>query len=286
LETDDVQGAISMDAQPATAPAAEEASREYLGQWNRLVSTTNWEKGRIIAQWRQALAAAGASPLECSDEAWSRRAGHVSGQHVGRLRRVYERFGGVFADYQGLYWSHFQAALDWTDAEMWLEGAVQNSWSISQMRFARWEVLGKPASERPQDEDVVAAELDEDAPPADAADGENLKAASQTIREAPVGPDFAQGPDFGDEDGTPTGDAAVPFDGDPSAYAGDGEAAALVRPFADLPPLPADVQDAFDQFKLAILRHKLADWSEIARDHVLATLDALKQLALAPSDAA
>ena len=119
-----------MDAEQTVETfVAEEAGREFLGQWNRLVSTTNWEKGRIIANWRQALVAAAAQPQEYSDEAWSRQVGNVSGQHVGRLRRVYERFGAVRNDYSGLYWSHYQAALDWDDAEMWLEGAVQNRWS-------------------------------------------------------------------------------------------------------------------------------------------------------------
>ena len=75
-----------------------------------------------------------------SDEAWSREVGGVSPQHVGRLRRTYERFGAVHKQYPGLYWSHFQAALDWPDAEMYLEGAVQNDWSVSQMRNQRWEV--------------------------------------------------------------------------------------------------------------------------------------------------
>ena len=35
--------------------AVVEASTEYVGRWNRLISTTNWEKGRIIAEWRAAL---------------------------------------------------------------------------------------------------------------------------------------------------------------------------------------------------------------------------------------
>ncbi len=44
------------EEQAATdTPVIEEASAEYLGRWNRLVSTTNWEKGRIISQWREAL---------------------------------------------------------------------------------------------------------------------------------------------------------------------------------------------------------------------------------------
>ncbi len=31
-----------------TTTVAEQTSQEFLGRWQRLVSTTNWEKGRII----------------------------------------------------------------------------------------------------------------------------------------------------------------------------------------------------------------------------------------------
>jgi len=54
------------------------------------------------------------------------------------------------------------------------------------------------------------------------------------------------------------------------------------RPFAELPSLPADVSDAFEAFKLCILRHKLAGWAEMSSADMLATLDALKELALSP----
>ena len=40
------------------------AATEYVGRWNRLVSTTNWEKGRIICEWREALRQAGRSVHE------------------------------------------------------------------------------------------------------------------------------------------------------------------------------------------------------------------------------
>ena len=109
----------------------ETTSQHYLGRWERLVSTTNWEKGRIICQWRQAVIDADARATEYGDEAWSRHVGNVTPQHVGRLRRVYDRFGRTAEAYPGLYWSHFQAALDWNDAEMWLEGALSNGWSVS-----------------------------------------------------------------------------------------------------------------------------------------------------------
>src|SRR5690349_2194053 len=124
-------------------------SEQYLGQWKRLVSTTNWEKGQIILQWREALIDAEVPASEYSDDAWSRRVGNVTPQHVGRLRRVFERFGNVRDDYNGLFWSHFQAALDWDDAELWLEGAVQNDWSISEMRHKRWETNGAIAENEP-----------------------------------------------------------------------------------------------------------------------------------------
>src|SRR5690242_18588727 len=100
---------------------ADETSQEFLGRWTRLVSTTNWEKGRIIHQWREALVVAEAPVELYSDEAWAARVNNVSGQHVGRLRRAFERFGSVYENYSGLFWSHFQAALEWDDAEMWLE---------------------------------------------------------------------------------------------------------------------------------------------------------------------
>ena len=87
-------------------------SQPFVGRWERLVSRTNWEKGRIIQQWRETLIAAGAPAVEYSDEAWSQRVKGVTGQHVGRLRRVALRFGGVFPKYKGLHWSHFQAAIE------------------------------------------------------------------------------------------------------------------------------------------------------------------------------
>ena len=85
----------------------------------------------------------------------------MTGQHAGRLRRVYQRFGATFEQFEGLYWSHYQAAVDWNDAEMWLEGAVQSRWSVSQMRHQRWDSLGQ-VEEQPVDEDIVLTELDED----------------------------------------------------------------------------------------------------------------------------
>lgn len=258
------------------------ASQPFVGQWNQLVSTTNWEKGRIILDWREALIDAQAPAVEYSDEAWSRRVGNVTGQHVGRLRRVYERFGSVTEQYDSLFWSHFQAALDWDDAEMWLEGAVQNSWSVSQMRRTRWETLGAVEADRPREEDVVASELDEDVEPT--LDGASERSNSSGSRGDVQSTPLHEGPDFGDEDG-PTGEKGDSAKSGASIYADDDarETIEFVRPFENLGDLPDDLAEAFEAFKLAILRHKQDSWEQISRDDVLASLDALKELARAPS---
>jgi hypothetical protein len=250
-------------------------SEQYLGQWKRLVSTTNWEKGQIIFEWRAALVATETPVSEYSDEAWSRRVGNVTPQHVGRLRRVFERFGSTREDYSGLFWSHFQAALDWDDAELWLEGAVQSEWSISEMRHKRWETSGAIAEEEPSDEQALDSPWDEDSDPVDGTD----------VTTGTMG--TVQSPERGNSEDDSDDDAA--FDDDSEAaeaapsYASE-PVAEVVRPFASLPPLPSDVNDAFEAYKLCILRHKMGGWQEFSREDMLASLEALKQLALAPAE--
>lgn len=268
----------------------DQTSQPYVGRWQRLVSTTNWEKGRIIYEWRAALVDAAAPATEYSDEAWSRLVGGVTGQHAGRLRRVYDRFGAVYTDYDGLYWSHFQATLDWEDAEMWLEGAIQNKWSVSKMRQQRWETMGAKG-DQPRTEDIVATELDEDfatvedvvseAPADHGTQTEVMRERSaDTFDDEPRSP---AGPDFGDEEDVPR--AANTVDGPDESHAVESAEAKpraeSVRPFADLPPLPDDLMLAMESFQVALLRHKANHWSDVSLATVLAHLDALKVLAQA-----
>lgn len=251
-------------------PALDQVYKRYVGQWNRLVSVTNWEKGRIICQWRDALVADDQPAREYSDEMWAQRVGNISSQHVGRLRRVFERFGESYESYQGLYWSHFLAALDWDDAEMWLQGAVENRWSVSAMRKKRWETLGASPEETPAEKDIIATEFDEDAdqPAAEIAEpdeepeDEQLKASLESVEA---------------EDDLPEED-------DEAESTLLADTVASVRPFETLPELPEDLGDAFESFKLAILRHKLEGWQDVSQQAVLETLDALKELAIAPSE--
>jgi hypothetical protein len=198
------------------------------------------------------------------------------------LRRVYERFGGVHQDYSGLYWSHFQAAIDWNDAEMWLEGAIQNRWSVADMRRERWQAFGGLEAERPQESDIVPAEVDEDS---DMPEARRLGLVDSNGRnssplDGSSGPRY-DGPDFGDEPVSAshqTGEALID-----SADRGRISAVPPVKPFADLPALPDDLSDAFENFKLGILRHKTGGWHDVSCADVLRSLDSLKALATAPA---
>lgn len=266
---------LTTDNPIALSERTNSESQPFVGQWNELVSTTNWDKGAIICQWRASLESAGVASAEYSDEAWSQLVGGVTPQHVGRLRRTAQRFGEVYRDYAGIYWSHFYAALEWDDAEMWLEGAVQNRWSVSAMRKQRWETLGQ-VGQSPDGEPVVTSELAEETQ--SLALSERPRNNDRDYVQGPV----HEGPDWGDAD-TPASSTAlqqgaasedVPFD-EPSP----ASTTPPVRPFESFDQLPDDVQDAATAFKIAIIRHKSEDWEEISQQDMLGLLDALKQLA-------
>jgi len=253
---------------------SQEQSQPFIGQWNQLISTTNWDKGVIICKWRESLIEMEATAAEYSDEAWAQLVGGVSSQHVGRLRRTSERFGHVFKEYEGLYWSHFYAGLDWDDAEMWLEGAIQNKWSISQMRHQRWETLGKVAEDKPQDSDIVTLEMAEETQ--SLALSEKTEATRNNDREYIEGP-VHEGPDFGD-DGEPSGKSSK-SDDDADEDSPKPSKPHQIRPFESFKDLPDDVMEAANEFKVVIIKHKLNEWEEIERKEMLGLLDALKQLA-------
>lgn len=270
-------------AQPKTpfSDAATEQSLAFIGKWNLLISTTNWDKGEIICTWRKSLTDAGASSGEYSDEAWSQLVGGVTAQHVGRLRRSFERFGHVYREYAGIFWSHFYAALDWEDAEMWLEGAVQSKWSVSRMRKQRWETLGELPEHEPRDSDIVTSELNEETQSLELSEGKR-----QNDRDYVEGP-VHEGPDFGDEqaNASENGSAGERYE-DVSNDGASGEApksSAGIRPFESFTDLPEDVEEAVNSFKVAIIRHKADEWSEISQADLTGVLDALKQLATIPS---
>ncbi len=252
-------------------------SEPFVGRWNLLISNTNWEKGKIILDWRGSLESQGAPVTEYSDEAWARCVGGVTAPHVGRLRRVFDRFGGEHESYPGLYWSHFLAALDWDDAPLWLEGAVRSGWSISEMRDQRWEAMGGKPEDKPKAADIIAADTDEDVVmPAQGGGNEGrYEDDPDGITAGPI----SEGSDFGDEPSMSDGNN----DDDTDHLEGAGSPS-LIQPFAGLPDLPPDMSEALEMFKLSIIRHKASGWTDIEPESVLKTLDGLKLLVTSRSE--
>jgi hypothetical protein len=129
----------------------------------------------------------------------------------------------------------------------------------------------------PRDNEESESEADDDYIPPHTRNEPRQSASSDRADESPI----PEGPDFGDED-------ALASDSEGTSMLSDDqhESIAFVQPFENLAELPPDFSDAFDAMKLAILRHKNESWQQITCGDVLAALDALKQLALAPSHTA
>jgi hypothetical protein len=256
-----------LDAQSLTV------TEPFVGQWNALISQTNWEKGKIISDWRRALIESGASTSAYSDETWSKQVGAVTSQHVGRLRRVSERFSEAQASFPGLYWSHFLAGLDWDDAELWLEGAMRSKWSISQMRKMRWEASGSDPQNAPRDEELITSEVDDDFDALKEQREEEQDREERDRIEA-SGP-LSEGPDFGEEEQDSDKSRADREDSGVETESFDASKD-MGNPFASLPNLPPDIADALELFKLSIVRHRSNHWTDVSQSCLLDVLDALK----------
>jgi len=277
VETPVENAALKIEATADLDPQAQTVTAPFVGQWNTLISQTNWEKGKIISEWRSALIASDASPSSFSDETWTKQVGAVTSQHVGRLRRVHERFGQTCTSYPGLYWSHFLAAIDWDDAELWLEGAMQSDWSISEMRKTRWESSGGDPKDGPKDEELITSEVDDDFDALTAVADEEFDREKRDRAES-SGP-LAEGPDFGEEDFEPSM-AGQSQPGDPAFESESFDASKEQgNPFVGLPNLPPDVSEAMEQFKLSIVRHRAGKWADISQKQLIDVLDALKLFA-------
>ena len=268
-----------------TSPAAIESetyeSETYIGQWHGLVSTTNWHKGQIIHEWRVSLNGFGGGGGASFDETWSQLVGGVSGQHVGRLRaRVRAIWGCLFAIWRSI--------LEPLSGRTRL-GRRRNvaggepSRRLVRRRHAAAAVgnLGSDPSDEPRDGDLIAVETDEDfvdgstaeKTPSTSSSGDLLVEDFAT-RKRKVPPDLilvtrTKFLHASNSQSPPETSAAH------RKRHGD-----LVRPFADLADLPDDLSEAFESFQLAILRHKAEEWQEVSLEDVLASLDALKSLAL------
>ncbi|MBO7708640.1 MAG: hypothetical protein J6S42_08170 [Thermoguttaceae bacterium] len=273
---------------PEKAPLINEIAIEFIGFWNRLISQTNWEKGKVIYSWRTRLVEAGLPRSVYSDEAIAQRIGGISSQHVGRLRRVYEKFGADDAPWRGekyksLYWSHFQAALDWDDAPRWLKKASVEALSVAQMRIARWEEYGAPADRKPKDSDIVASEPDEDVNPRNDSQAEFLDTVPVALSEEKdetkksAAPEETPSPDDEKPDNSTLLESKGSDEPWTSPVAPTGE---ILRAMGDFPALPDDLARPIAELKEAILNHKVSGWADVSQNDLVVWLGALRGLVL------
>ena len=268
-------------AQQETSPIIDQLSEPIVGKWNVLVSQTNWEKGELILRWRNELIAAELPNTVYSDESWARRVGNVTAQHVGRLRRTAERFSQEYQKFAGLYWSHFYTALEWDDAELWLEGAVQNDWSVAQMRMQRFEAIGASDDQKPREEDVFVSGIDEDMysrpQPQDRIEGRSAEIGAVNALErvddssSPVQvSDPPKKKEQTKKDKTKLAESAtlVPATGE------------ILKSLNTISEFPADLADSLELVKVAILNHKLAGWKSVSAEQVCKSLETLRMLAV------
>ena len=106
-------------------------SEEVLIQQARdAVSQCNWVVGECAAKWTARYAKGR------TDADFGQMVG-LSGDQIFQRRRVWERFGSVYTNFEGLKWSFFYVALTWDDAEDCLTWAREGDATVAEMRAWR-----------------------------------------------------------------------------------------------------------------------------------------------------
>lgn len=106
-------------------------SEEQLIQAARdAVSQCNWVVGECASKWVQRYARGR------TDADFGQMVG-LSGDQIYQRRRVWERFGELSSQYQGLKWSFFYVALNWDDAADCFAWAQEADATVAEMRAWR-----------------------------------------------------------------------------------------------------------------------------------------------------
>ncbi len=275
-------------------PRTQSCSQPFVRRWYELESFTAWERGRIIHQWRTELKRRGLPRTQYSDAAWCRLVGgRTSPQHVGRLRRVFDRFGQVYESYPGLYWSHFYAALDWDDAELWLQGAVENRWTVQQMQQQRARTLQQPPPPEPPEADAFAwrfpvfeqgakGELHESGESSPVVEPGPTEQPEPSPREPQAAPVQQPSPRQATPAESQTAESGSAEEEEPEEVP-PAEQKPVSVAVAALPELPEDLIEPLEAFKLAVLHHKQTGWQAVSPQEVLQAVDHLRQFVVTVS---
>lgn len=126
--------------------AVKETEADLIQRAQLALSSCHWEVGECAALWTKRFARGR------TDADFANLIG-LSADQVYQRRRVWETFADVQANYPGLKWSHFYAALTWEDAAECLEWAQEIQATVAEMkawrRAQRGEDLSEAADEEP-----------------------------------------------------------------------------------------------------------------------------------------
>ena len=140
-ETTEAAATIA-EANAVEAPIAEATEDRLVEVAQTAVSRCNWVIGECAASWTERYAHGR------TDADFAGLIG-LSGDQVYQRRRVWETFADVRAEYAGVRWSHFYAALNWDDAAECLGWAEEMGATVAEMkawrRASRGEDLSQPA---------------------------------------------------------------------------------------------------------------------------------------------
>jgi hypothetical protein len=162
--------------------------------------------------------------------------------------------------------------LDWDDAEDWLVDASENQWSVATMRLQRWEAIGSPAGQKPNDADIIMSEPDEDVNPYN--DSDTVLDGNRKGVEPNRDKDKKKkGDNSNSGGGSGSNSSGSSNDNDFGNFSSPAEAFAQMKQMKDL---PEDLKEAFEQLKVVILSHKISGWREVDPQRILTFLNAMK----------
>ena len=236
-------------------PVVESTSSEYLGRWNRLVSTTNWEKGHIICESRRGP---GRPPAPRRSHYIATRHGAAAWQrHAATRRPPAPRLAAVRAKIREAVYAAFLEPLPGRTG--YRRNAEECGWKRA-VRTTGWSNLPRCSKQRVSSLVGGAGRTE---PPAESPRHRSARRRRRHGRPPTAAGNFF----FAGRSPRPgrrrrrCGPCRRRRLGRGGRLAGSdrrGRRPPGPGPFEGLPSLPADLRDACEAFKLAIIHHRSA----------------------------
>jgi len=123
-----------------------ESEEQLVERAQRALSSCNWEIGECASRWTTKFAKGR------TDADFGALIG-LSSDQVYQRRRVWETFGDVNENYEGLRWSHYYTCLNWDDAAECMQWASEMQATVAEMKAWRRAQHGEDLSTPGDDDD-------------------------------------------------------------------------------------------------------------------------------------